>query len=804
MRPNPASLRHSANRPTGLPDYLKRRPAYPLQKIIAVNKRLLAAACLFWFAFAGAQNKTIDSLQSVLPTQKEDTNRVNTLLQLSAQFRKQSKIEMSVRYSNEALALAEKLHFKTGQGRVHRELGFAYTVQDPAASLKHHQLSVQCFQEANNKTGIAYSTYYIGLHYQNQRNYSEALKHYIDASEKFEAVKEKRSAGECYRLIGNLFRAQQNSPEAIKYYYKAYGIYEALQDKAGMAGCLAILGGTHQLKADFQGAIANYRRSLSLWEATGNKYQFVIVSNNLANAHHMQQRYKEALEIYRRALPAVAASGNPDQLVELATGGMALEYGELGALAVAAGDETTGKKYFDSSLQAHRIAIPAAERVNNKYSLANNYWCLGTLYTKMRNYDLAREYLEKSLAISTSIKFEMTMTLSHEELAKLDSITGNYRGAYSHYKAYMELRDSAFINDSVMRRLSEAKGRYEFVKREDSLQFSQQLTAEKLKRQQLLAIQQRQQLQIKEAALQLSNQQKELNRLAFLNTETQLQAEQSQRQEKEKQLALAEKEKALQQARLKGQSAELNLKEKEVAAKKLERNALIGAAVAVLLVGLVLYRNKQQKQRLKSLLEKQQLRTQIAGDLHDEIGSTLTSISFYSEAVKMQLPQGNPAAGHLLNKIGANARTVVDAMRDIVWVINPANDVSESLVARMKAHAAEVCSDRNIRCRFEAEDSTVAKLEPEQRKNIYLIYKEAVHNAVKYADCNEITVRFSRKDGFLHLQVQDNGTGFDQNAVQEGNGLANMKRRAEEIGAGFRLDSAAGRGTCVDLTLKIT
>ena len=209
--------------------------------------------------------------------------------------------------------------------------------------------------------------------------------------------------------------------------------------------------------------------------------------------------------------------------------------------------------------------------------------------------------------------------------------------------------------------------------------------------------------------------------------------------------------------------------------------------------------------RLNQLMKIQSMRSQIASDLHDEIGSTLTSISFYSEMIRMQLPQENQSLKNLLDKIGANARTIVGTMSDIVWVINPKNDIPGNLIKRMKGHTAEICGERNIRYQFESEeDHRHVKLNLQQRKNIYLIYKEAVHNAIKYAACNEMTVAFKHKDKAVHLTIQDNGKGFDKNAASDGNGLANMKRRAEEIGAKFTVDTACGKGTCIRVSMKIT
>lgn len=225
---------------------------------------------------------------------------------------------------------------------------------------------------------------------------------------------------------------------------------------------------------------------------------------------------------------------------------------------------------------------------------------------------------------------------------------------------------------------------------------------------------------------------------------------------------------------------------------------LVGVFSAALLYSLYRY-------RIGQILKLQHMRTQIASDLHDDIGSTLTSISFYTEMIKMQLQEKDTALKKLLDKIGSNARNAVSAMSDSVWVINPNNDITQNLMTRMKNHALEICGERNIECNFETVELRQTKLDMLQRKNIYLIYKEALHNAIKYSGCNSIRISFLQTDTELKLSVEDNGKGFDLAKVDGyGNGLDNMKRRAEKIKANFGVETAPGKGTSVILHMKIT
>lgn len=226
-------------------------------------------------------------------------------------------------------------------------------------------------------------------------------------------------------------------------------------------------------------------------------------------------------------------------------------------------------------------------------------------------------------------------------------------------------------------------------------------------------------------------------------------------------------------------------------------------ALLALLISAVVY--AVYRYRIHQLMQLQRMRTQIASDLHDDIGSTLTSISYYSEMVKLQIGAEETAVHSVLDKIGSNARNMVSAMSDIVWVINPANDETTSLVAKMKKHAGEMMEGRPIQYTFTIKgEEEGGKLNLQQRKNIYLIFKEALNNSIKYAACSHIAIDIAQSSRNLSLHMKDDGKGFDLLTATAGNGLANMQKRAAEIGAGFCIDTAPGNGTTVKLIVKIT
>lgn len=204
--------------------------------------------------------------------------------------------------------------------------------------------------------------------------------------------------------------------------------------------------------------------------------------------------------------------------------------------------------------------------------------------------------------------------------------------------------------------------------------------------------------------------------------------------------------------------------------------------------------------RLKKALELEKMRTRIATDLHDDIGATLSSISIYSQALKSQLKESNPHLENVLDKMGENSRDMVTSMSDIVWAINPDNDDGIKLVDRMESYATDMCAAKNIQLHFNVDEKfNTLSLPLEHRKNIYLIFKEALNNAVKYSEAANTRVQLNLHSKEVLLLIEDDGKGFDEAGVKKGNGLKSMRTRAKEIEGNLVIRSCEGKGTTISL-----
>ncbi len=221
-------------------------------------------------------------------------------------------------------------------------------------------------------------------------------------------------------------------------------------------------------------------------------------------------------------------------------------------------------------------------------------------------------------------------------------------------------------------------------------------------------------------------------------------------------------------------------------------------ASVLLLTALAIY--LFYKKRLARLLEMERMRTRIATDLHDDIGANLTRISLLSEVAKQKSDNGN---GNLLTSIADIARESVASMNDIVWAISPAHDSLLDLTRRMRQHAEEVFTFREIDLEFNAPTADAdLKLSVGVRRDVLLIFKEAINNAARHSDCTKVEIDFRVENSIVRLRIADDGKGFD--SVQEngdGQGLRSMTRRARALGGDLKIES--NNGTTVEFELPL-
>jgi ligand-binding sensor domain-containing protein/two-component sensor histidine kinase len=227
--------------------------------------------------------------------------------------------------------------------------------------------------------------------------------------------------------------------------------------------------------------------------------------------------------------------------------------------------------------------------------------------------------------------------------------------------------------------------------------------------------------------------------------------------------------------------------------------------VAMVAMALFIIVYSVYRYRLKQKLELEQMRTRIAADLHDDIGANLTKIAILSEVAHQQMGAAGNPADKSLSSIATISRESVASMRDIVWAINPRRDRLLDLTRRMRGFASDIFTSRNIEFRFSApEGDRALRLSPKVRRDVFLIFKEAVNNVARHSECAKAAIEVHVESRHLVLSVADDGKGFDASQVIEGQGLLSMRQRAESFGGQLEIISRVGTGTTVRLKVPVS
>lgn len=194
------------------------------------------------------------------------------------------------------------------------------------------------------------------------------------------------------------------------------------------------------------------------------------------------------------------------------------------------------------------------------------------------------------------------------------------------------------------------------------------------------------------------------------------------------------------------------------------------------------------KYRFRQITKYQDLRTKISSDLHDDVGTLLTSLSMQSDLLGMDAP---PEKQHKFEKFGNLSREAMDRMRDTVWAIDSRKDNMVSLVDRMSDYISDMYEDHNVRVIFNHKETKLsASLAPDIRQNVYLIFKEALNNAMKHTNKDTVSISLIQSNKSLFLSVHDNGT--INKGKTSGTGISNMKMRAKRIGGELSINTHDG------------
>jgi signal transduction histidine kinase len=215
-------------------------------------------------------------------------------------------------------------------------------------------------------------------------------------------------------------------------------------------------------------------------------------------------------------------------------------------------------------------------------------------------------------------------------------------------------------------------------------------------------------------------------------------------------------------------------------------------------------KNYAQNEVLQQLQENEKVRNRIARDLHDDLGSTLSSIHIMSEFAKTESTSHPEKLPYILNKITSSTKNIQENLQDIVWTTQIINNNIDNLLVRIRLFGGEILESKNIDYQIDIDKKLQNRLlNSDYQYDIFMIYKEALNNIVKYAEASKVTISLKIELEKIILNIKDNGIGFDINIEKTGNGLKNMQRRAENLNGKLTVDSKENSGTVVDLEVPV-
>lgn len=220
------------------------------------------------------------------------------------------------------------------------------------------------------------------------------------------------------------------------------------------------------------------------------------------------------------------------------------------------------------------------------------------------------------------------------------------------------------------------------------------------------------------------------------------------------------------------------------------------------------YQEKQLLIReIESKILVENVKTKINHDLHDDIGNTLSSISRYAEVAKRKAKR-NEEVDDILTKIHLSSEDLVGKMSDIIWSLNSDNETLEKLLERVQNFCATIFPEQGIHFIFEKEiESETKPRNQEILKELFLIIKESLNNCMKHAQCSRVSILFFERDNYFKVVILDDGIGFETLQTKHslgGNGLKNMKYRAEQIQAKLEINSGINLGTEINLEVLLS
>lgn len=571
-------------------------------------------------------------------------------------------------------------------------------------------------------------------------DYTESNQHYQQALLLAALLNNQKLELEIYQGLTKLNRSFTHPDSAFYYGKKATQLALHLGNLNAVADVHIDIGNVYLNSFNYLKALSEFIEAAKILDSLkANPKSQMTAYANIGNVQLLLENYDKSIEYINKAIVI-----SKEIKYDLGTGYC---YKTLGRIY-------RKQRKFNLATQAYLESLFIYTRLDNKFQLAEIRLSLGNLYFDTNQFNEALVEYGKSLSISKSIHNNNQNAFVYAAIGATWNVLENYPKATVYFDS--TLMASKGVNPYL-----------EMDSYQNLAEISEKMGAHK---QALVYIKRFSVLRDSITALENRSVAEEIE-AKYQNTA------------KQNEIELLKKDKELQEQ-----------------ARKANTFLISMGLISIVIISTLLINRYRVMNRFKRQAELERMRQNIARDLHDDIGSTLSSINIMSKLAMQQ----NDNSSHL-QKISTYSSHMMETMSDMVWSINPVNDSVEQMLAKMKEFAGEMLEPKNIQYEF-AHDNSVSeiRLDVEKRKSLFLIFKEAINNIAKYSEASQVFIRLSYTTGILHMQVQDNGKGFDASVNTSGNGLKNMAARAQAIKGKWTQLTEPGKGTSIAIEIPIT
>ncbi len=371
------------------------------------------------------QQVRIDSLNKVLKTAKEDTNKINALTSLADEL-KSLHPEQSIAFAQQAIALAGQLNYPKGIAVGYLLLGAATSIagKNQDALIILEKAAVLC-EKAGDKKNYARAIHNIGVVYFNLGHFNEALKRQLLCLKLRKETGDERIISNSFNSIGNVYEMLGNYTDALNMHHSALEIRLRLKDSSGIASSYNNIGNIYTDIGNYTEALNNHFSSLQLQIKLNNKMGIASSYNNIGNVYNVWGNYSQALYYFFEALKIQKLIGDVNSLTN--------SYGNIAMIYNAQGN-------YPESLKMHLAALKTAEETGNKSGVANSYNNIGNIYQNQGNYNEALKNYSLSLKLNTATGERSRTSESFESIGAVYQLMGKYGLALENHLAALKIR----------------------------------------------------------------------------------------------------------------------------------------------------------------------------------------------------------------------------------------------------------------------------------------------------------------------------------------------------------------------------